>query len=175
MKRFALAGTLAACLVIGLSTATASAFVIGGAFVSQTQTSHSANVYTYSVTWGTKAGPFLGGGTMNLDVLWHGTDFTEAGTGILQGTLAGCPGTVAQGFTWTGSGEEVGGRGGPLNATNNPPSGESFEWSALVISNTSSTQASLELVGETSPEGTFFAVESYRYYCGGHLHTQTGV
>jgi hypothetical protein len=159
VKRLALAGTIATCLVIGLSTATASALSPQGAFLSQTQTAHSANVYLYSVTWGTDAGPFLGGGTMNLTVLWHGSDFIQAGTGILQGTLAGCPAPVGpQGFTWTGSGE-------PGQQTG----GDSFD--AVVISNTSSLRLTLGLTGFTVPGGAVLYWDSYSYYCGGHLYT----
>ena len=169
MKRLALVGTLAAGLVIGLSTATASAQVPEGGFLSQTQTFHSANIYTYSVTWGLEGGPFLGGGTMNLAVQWHGSDFIQAGTGILQGTLAGCPAPVGpQGFTWTGTGAQAR-TGGTNSATNNAPAGI-YLFDAQVISNTSSLQLTFSLEGEITPEGTAFSVVSWRYYCGGHLY-----
>ena len=168
MKRLALVGTLAAGLVIGLSTATASAQVPEGGFLSQTQTFHSANIYTYSVTWGLEGGPFLGGGTMNLAVQWHGSDFIQAGTGILQGTLAGCPAPVGpQGLTWTGTGGSL-----QVDATNNPTVNQTrfYGFDAQVISNTSSLQLTFSLEGEITPEGTAFSVVSWRYYCGGHLY-----
>jgi hypothetical protein len=172
IKRLGLVGTLATGLVFGLSTAAASGLPSPeGGFVSQTQTAHSANIYTYSVTWGTEAGPFLGGGAMNFDVLWDGSDFTQAGTGILKGTLAGCTTPVAPaGFTWLGTGERLH-LGGPDNSTDNQTPTPVYGFDAQVISNTSSLRLTLNLEGEITSEGTFFSVESYSYYCGGHLYT----
>jgi hypothetical protein len=169
MKRLALVGTLAAGLVIGLSTATASALPEGG-FLSQTQTAHSANIYTYIVTWGLDAGPFLGGGTMNFDVQLNGRAFIQAGAGILKGTLAGCPAPVGpQGFTWTGEGSS--GTGGPNNATNNPTVVVGGLFDAQVISNTKTLQMTLNLEGVYSPtEGTGFNVVSWYYRCGGNVY-----
>jgi hypothetical protein len=118
MKRLLLVGALGVFLVLGVpavasaaptSSGYSDALTNGGVILSWNAVSHSSSHGTtteiISAIGGFSGGPLNNAGFEASVIEQQSRDggFTFTGTGLLSGPLAGC-GTIAQGFTITGSG-----------------------------------------------------------------------